>query len=526
MRDVKSRFQTDSGIDLEAFYRPDPNGSDIGAPGEFPFTRGVQPTMYRGRLWTMRQYAGFGSAAETNRRFKYLLAQGQTGLSVAFDLPTQMGLDSDHSLAAGEVGKVGVAIDTLQDMETVFNGIPLDRVSTSMTINATAAILLAMYIAVAKKQGVSPAIIGGTVQNDILKEYIARGLYIYPPKFSLRLVTDIFGYCERNVPNWNVISISGYHIREAGSTAVQELAFTFANAITYVQAALDSGLNIDAFAPRLSFFFDTHNDFLEEIAKFRAARTIWAKIAKTRFGAKNPKSWMLRFHAQTAGSSLTAQQPDNNVIRVTIQALAAILGGAQSLHTNSKDEALAIPTEEAARLALRTQQIIAYESGITNTVDPLGGSYAIEMLTKKIETEVEHLLEKIDSLGGMLPAIESGWIQSQIQEAAYAYQLSVEKKERVIVGVNDFKIDEEQKIPIHTANPALEAGQVQSLSKIRASRDERTVRESIRRLEEAAKGSENLMPHILAAVEAYTTVGEISDAFRRVHGLYQEAVTI
>src|SRR5215467_6052875 len=526
MREVKSRFQTDSGIELEPFYRPDVNPADIGGPGQFPYTRGIQPTMYRGRLWTMRQYAGFGSAAETNRRFKYLLAQGQTGLSTAFDLPTQMGLDSDHPLAAGEVGKVGVSIDTLRDMETLFDGIPLDRVSTSMTINASAAILLAMYIAVAKKQGVSPSAISGTVQNDILKEYIARGLYIYPPKFSLRLVTDVFGYCHREVPNWNVISISGYHIREAGSTAIQELAFTFGNAITYVQAALDAGLNIDDFAPRLSFFFDIHNDFLEEIAKLRAARTIWATITKNRFGAKNPKSCMLRFHAQTAGSSLTAQQPDNNVIRVTIQALAAVLGGAQSLHTNSKDEALAIPTEDAARLALRTQQIIAYESGVTNTVDPFGGSYAIETLTKKIETEVGHLLEKIDSLGGMLPAIESGWVQSQIQEAAYAYQLSVERKDRVIVGVNEFKIEEDHKIPIHVSDPALEAGQIANVKKVRASRDERAVCEAIRRLEDAARGSENLMPHILAAVEAYTTVEEISDAFRRVHGLYQEAVTI
>src|SRR5438874_5399824 len=393
---------------MEFFDRPDsPRTKDIGQPGEFPYTRGIQPTMYRGRLWTMRQYAGFGSAAETNKRFKYLLQNGQTGLSVAFDLPTQLGMDSDHPLAAGEVGKVGVAIDTLYDMETVFNGIPLDRVSTSMTINATAAILLAMYIAVAKKQGVPPKLINGTTQNDILKEYIARGLYIYPPKFSLRLITDIFGYCQQEVPNWNTISISGYHIREAGATGVQELAFTFANAITYVQAALDRGLDIDSFAPRISFFFDTHNDFLEEIAKFRAARRIWAKIMRDRFGAQNPRSWMLRFHAQTAGSSLTAQQPDNNVVRVTIQALAAVLGGAQSLHTNSKDEALAIPTIDAARLALRTQQIIAHESGVTNTVDPVGGSYAIETLTNKIEEEVSEHLKKIDSLGGMLAAIES-----------------------------------------------------------------------------------------------------------------------
>src|SRR5437762_2291005 len=502
------------------------NAADIGLPGEFPYTRGIQPTMYRGRLWTMRQYAGFGSAAETNRRFKYLLANGQTGLSVAFDLPTQLGRDSDYPMAAGEVGKVGVPIDTLRDMETVFDGIPLDRVSTSMTINATAAILLAMYIAVAKKQGVAAAAINGTTQNDILKEYVARGLYIYPPKFSLRLVTDIFAYCEHNVPNWNTISVSGYHIREAGSTAVQELAFTFGNAIAYVDAALEEGLNIDSFAPRLSFFFDTHNDFLEEIAKFRAARRIWAKIAKERFGAKNPKSWMLRFHAQTAGSSLTAQQPDNNVIRVAIQALAAVLGGTQSLHTNSKDEALAIPTAEAARLALRTQQILAYETGVVNTVDPVGGSYAIEDLTDKIEAEVRELLEKIDSLGGMLRAIESGWVQTQIHEAAYSYQRSIEKKERIIVGVNEFQIDEERKIPIHVSDPALEAAQIENLAQIRATRDERAARSAVERLENAARGAENLMPYIVEAVEAYATVGEISDALRKVHGEYQEALSI
>jgi len=525
MRDLKSRSETDSGIELEGFSRP--NGeAHTELPGDYPYTRGIQPTMYRGRLWTMRQYAGFGSAAETNRRFKYLLAHGQTGLSVAFDLPTQMGLDSDHALAAGEVGKVGVAIDTLHDMETVFEGIPLDKVSTSMTINATAAILLAMYIAVAKKQGLSPLVINGTVQNDILKEYIARGLYIYPPRFSLRLVTDVFGYCLENAPNWNTISISGYHIREAGSTAVQELAFTFANAITYVEAALDSGLNIDSFSPRLSFFFDTHNDFLEEISKFRAARRIWAKIARERFDAKNPKSWMLRFHAQTAGSSLTAQQPDNNVVRVAIQALAAVLGGAQSLHTNSKDEALAIPTEEAARLALRTQQIIAYESGATNTVDPVGGSYAIETLTEEMEAQVGQLLEKIDGFGGMLPAIESGWVQSQIQEAAYRYQRSVEEKQRIIVGVNQFQTDEEQKIPIHISDPELEAAQVENLSKTRTGRIVSAARGALERLENAARSSENLMPYILEAVEAYATVGEISDVFRRVHGEYREALTI
>jgi methylmalonyl-CoA mutase, N-terminal domain len=512
---------------MELFYRRGSSKTkDVAEPGEFPYTRGIQQTMYRGRLWTMRQYAGFGSAAETNKRFKYLLEHGQTGLSVAFDLPTQLGMDSDSPLAAGEVGKVGVAIDTLRDMETVFEGIPLDRVSTSMTINATAPILLAMYVAVAKKQGVSPSLINGTIQNDILKEYIARGLYIYPPKFSLRLITDVFAYCQQEVPNWNTISISGYHIREAGATAVQELAFTFANAITYVQAALDRGLDIDSFAPRISFFFDTHNNFLEEIAKFRAARRIWAKMMRDRFGAKNPRSWMLRFHAQTAGSSLSAQQPDNNVVRVTIQALAAVLGGAQSLHTNSKDEALAIPTADAARLALRTQQIIAHESGIINTVDPVGGSYAIENLTDQMEEEVTQYLEKIDSAGGMLTAIESGWVQGQIHEAAYKYQQSIERKERIIVGVNEFRIDEEQKIAIHLGDPAVQAAQIESLSNVRLTRDSNVARLAVERLDKAAKGSENLMPHIVEAVEAYATIGEISDAFRRVHGEYREVWTV
>jgi len=512
---------------MKPFYRPDSaNTKDIGQPGEFPYTRGIQSTMYRGRLWTMRQYAGFGSASETNKRFKYLLQNGQTGLSVAFDLPTQLGMDSDNPLSFGEVGKVGVAIDTLRDMETVFEGIPLDRVSTSMTINATAAILLAMYVAVARKQGVSPAVINGTIQNDILKEYIARGLYIYPPKFSLRLITDVFGYCQQEVPNWNTISISGYHIREAGATAVQELAFTFANAITYVQAALDKGLEIDSFVPRVSFFFDTHNDFLEEIAKFRAARRIWAKLTRDRFGARNPRSWMLRFHAQTAGSSLTAQQPDNNVVRVTIQAMAAILGGAQSLHTNSKDEALAIPAVDAARLALRTQQIIAHESGVVNTVDPLGGSYAVEALTDQLEEAVTQYIGKIESMGGMLSAIESGWVQGQIHESAYQYQQSIETKERVIVGVNEFRMDEDRKIPIHSGDPTVEAAQIESLSLARGARDAAAARAAVERLEQAAQGSENLMPYILNAVEAYATIGEISDAFRRVHGEYREAWAI
>jgi methylmalonyl-CoA mutase N-terminal domain/subunit len=527
MRELKPHFKTDSGIELERFYRPGSMPADqIGLPGEFPYTRGIQPTMYRGRLWTMRQYAGYGSAAETNARFKYLLANGQTGLSVAFDLPTQMGMDSDHPSAAGEVGKVGVSINTLHDMETMLHGIPLDRVSTSMTINATAPILLAMYIAVAKKQGVSLQAINGTLQNDILKEYIARGTYIYPPAFSLQLVTDVFEYCQHEVPNWNMISVSGYHIREAGSTAVQELAFTFGNAIAYIQGALNRGLDIDAFGPRLSFFFDTHNDFLEEIAKFRAARRIWAKIAKDRFHAKNPRTWMLRFHAQTAGSSLTAQQPDNNVVRVAIQALAAVLGGAQSIHTNSKDEALALPTAEAARLALRTQQIIAYESGVTNTVDPLGGSYAIEALTDEIERQAVEYLEKIDSLGGMVAAIESGWVQSQIQQAAYEYQRSIESKERIIVGVNEFRTEEAEPISIHQADPELEAAQVKALLRTRSTRNMNDVRSALDRLDGATRSSENLMPHILKAVEAYATIGEMSDVFRKVHGEYREALTV
>ena len=527
MRELKPRFETASGIELERFYRPGSERQDeIGLPGEFPYTRGIQSTMYRGKLWTMRQYAGFGSAAETNKRFKYLLVAGQTGLSVAFDLPTQIGLDSDNTLSAGEVGKVGVAIDTLHDMEALLDGIPLDKVSTSMTINASAAILLALYIAVAKKQGVSPKQINGTIQNDILKEYIARGTYIYPPTFSLRLITDIFAYCQEEVPNWNTISISGYHIREAGSTAAQELAFTFGNAIAYVEAAVARGLDIDAFAPRLSFFFNAHNDFLEELSKFRAARRMWAKIARDRFGAKNPRSHMLRFHAQTAGSSLTAQQPDNNVVRVTIQGLAAILGGAQSLHTNSKDEALSLPTADAARLALRTQQIIAYESGVANTVDPVGGSYAIEALTDTIENEAMQYLAKIDDLGGMLAAIETGWVQREIQDAAYKFQQSIESKERILVGVNDFQTDEADSIPLHTIDPALEPSQVASLQRARATRDARKVSDVLVRLEAAARGTENLMPFILEAVEAYASVGEISDAFRRVHGEYREALTI
>jgi methylmalonyl-CoA mutase N-terminal domain/subunit len=493
-------------------------------PGQHPYTRGIQPSGYRGKLWTMRQYAGYGSAAETNERFQYLLANGQTGLSVAFDLPTQMGMDSDHPLALGEVGKVGVAIDTLEDMETLLSGIPLERVSVSMTINATASILLAMVAAVAQKQNVPLSSLQGTVQNDILKEYIARGTYIYPPRFSLRLITDLIRYCAVELPNWNTISISGYHIREAGSTALQELAFTFANAITYAQAAIDSGMDFDSFAPRLSFFFNTHNDFLEEIAKFRSARRIWAKIAHDRFKARNPRSMMLRFHAQTAGSTLTGKQPDNNIVRVAVQALAAVLGGAQSLHTNSKDEALALPTAEAARLALRTQQIIAWESGVANTVDPVGGATAIERMTDELERKTFEYLETIERMGGMLAAIETGWVQSQIQDSAYAYQRAIESKERIVVGVNQFHVKESETVPIHSIDPEIEKAQVGRLAQMRARRDLHAVSDSLERLESAARTDENLMPHILAAVSVYASVGEISEVFRKVHGEYQEAL--
>ncbi|HEX4997471.1 MAG TPA: methylmalonyl-CoA mutase family protein [Terriglobia bacterium] len=499
----------------------------LGMPGEFPFTRGIHPDMYRGRLWTMRQYAGFGDAAQTNQRFHYLLANGQTGLSVAFDLPTQMGLDPDHPLALGEVGRVGVPIATLRDMEVLFDGIPLETVSTSMTINATAPILLAMYIAVARKQGARTERISGTIQNDILKEYLARGTQIYPPRFSLRLITDVFAFCQETVPNWNTISISGYHIREAGSTAVQELAFTFGNAIAYIQAAIDRGMKIDDFGPRLSFFFAAHNDFLEEIAKFRAARRIWATLARDRFGARNAKTMALRFHAQTAGSTLTAQQPDNNIARVTLQALAAVLGGAQSLHTNSRDEALALPTAESARLALRTQQIIAHESGVTNTVDPVGGAIAIEARTDSLERETFEILARIDAMGGMLAAIENGWAQREIQESAYRYQQAIEKKQQLIVGVNAFRVEEEPPFRIHTVDPALEKAQVTAVQRVRAERNAAAVNEAIAALETAAletaaRGDVNLLPPILRAVEAYATIGEISDAFRRTHGEYRE----
>jgi methylmalonyl-CoA mutase N-terminal domain/subunit len=500
--------------------------TDVEVPGEFPYTRGIYKDMYRGRLWTMRQYAGYATAEESNARYKYLLAQGTTGLSVAFDLPTQIGLDSDDPLALGEVGKVGVAIDSLEDMERLFAGIPLDEVSTSMTINATAAILLSLYLAVARKQGVPFNKVRGTLQNDILKEYIARGTYIYPPAPSLRLVTDIFGFCAREVPNWNTISISGYHIREAGSTAVQEVAFTLADGITYVEAALAAGLEIDDFAPRLSFFFNAHNNLLEEIAKFRAARRLWARIMRDRFKARDPRSLMLRFHTQTAGSSLTAQQPEVNVVRTTIQALAAVLGGTQSLHTNSMDEALALPTEATARVALRTQQVIAYESGVVETADPLGGSYAIEHLTDAIEAGAVAYLEKIAALGGMLRAIEIGYVQREIQEAAYRYQKAVEAREQVVVGVNRFQVDEEPPVNVLRIDPALEQAQVDRVRALRERRDTQAATAALNKLKQAATTDENLLPRILECVESYATVGEISNALRDIWGEYRETSTI
>ncbi len=491
-------------------------------PGQYPFTRGIYPDMYRSRLWTMRQYAGFGTAEESNHRYRYLLSQGITGLSVAFDLPTQMGMDSDHPLAAGEVGRVGVAICSLADMQRLFEGIRLADITTSMTINSTAAILLSFYVLVAKSQGADLCKISGTVQNDILKEYIARGTYIYPPRPAMRIITDLFAWAAREVPEWNTISISGYHIREAGSTAIQEVAFTLANAIAYISAAIEAGLDVDAFAPRLSFFFNSHSNFLEEIAKFRAARRLYAKIMRDRFGAQNPRSMMLRFHVQTAGSTLTAQQPDVNVVRVSMQALAAVLGGAQSLHTNGKDEALGLPTEEAARLALRTQQIIAHETGVTNTADPVGGSYYIEKLTDEIERGAQEYIDRIDAMGGTLAAIERGFIQAEIQNAAYAYQQAVERGDAVVVGVNKFQQDEKEQPATFRLDPALEAQQVSRLRELRASRDGQAVENRLGGLEAAARGSENLMPHILACAEAYATVGEISDRLRAVFGEYKE----
>jgi len=491
-------------------------------PGEFPYTRGIYRNMYKARLWTMRQYAGFGSAEESNRRYQYLLSQGTTGLSVAFDLPTQMGMDPDHPLASGEVGKVGVSIASIADMEELFKGIPLENVSTSMTINSTAAILLSLYVLVGRRQGADVKKLQGTVQNDILKEYIARGTYIYPPRASMRIVTDLFAWAGSEVPEWNTISISGYHIREAGSTAVQEVAFTLADAIAYVSAAVNAGLNVDAFAPRLSFFFNGHNNFLEEIAKYRAARRLYAHIMKDRFGAKDPKSMMLRFHTQTAGSSLTAQQPDVNVVRTTIQALAAVLGGTQSLHTNSRDEALGLPTEEAAKLALRTQQVIAYESGVTAEPDPLGGSPYIESLTDKIESEARAYIEKIDGMGGTLAAIESGYIQREVQNAAYFYQQSVERGETIVVGVNRFQETNEKAIPVFRVDPVIEQRQVKRVRELRASRDAATWERTLNDLEAAARGAANLMPCILAACDAKATVGEISDTMRKVFGEYKE----
>ena len=515
---------TSSGIEMKTVFRPADGAvdytRDLNEPGEFPYTRGPYASMYRGKLWTMRQYAGYASAAESNARYRYLLEQGQTGLSVAFDLPTQMGYDSDHSMAQGEVGRAGVAIDTLEDMELLFDRIPLDKVSTSMTINSTAAILLAMYIAVAKKQGVAGEKISGTIQNDILKEYIARGTYIYPPRQSLRIVTDIFAYCAREVPRWNTISISGYHIREAGSTAAQEVAFTLADAIAYVEAAMDRGLGVDDFAPRIAFFFNSHNQFLEEVAKFRAARRLWARIMRDRFKARDPRSQMLRFHAQTAGSSLTAQQPEVNIVRTTIQALAAVLGGAQSLHTNSMDEALGLPTEHAARIALRTQQVIGYESGVADTADALGGSYAIEHLTNEIERLAADYIKKIDELGGMLKAIEKGFVQREVEHAAYEYQRGVESGDQTVVGVNRFTSDEAASVPVLRIDPELERQQIDRLDRVRASRDERAAREALDQVEQAAHTDENLMPHIVQAVEAYATLGEISDRLRAVFGEY------
>jgi methylmalonyl-CoA mutase N-terminal domain/subunit len=550
----RESFETTSGIPVKRVYTPDDVRADyirdLAFPGQYPFTRAVQPTMYRGRLWTMRQYAGYATAEESNQRYKYLLEQGQTGLSVAFDLPTQIGYDSDYELAEGEVGKVGVAISSLEDMETLFDGIPLDKVSTSMTINAPAAILLAMYIAVAKKQGVEMSRLRGTIQNDILKEYVARGTYIFPPAPSMRLITDTFRYCKDNLPLWNSISISGYHIREAGSTAVQEVAFTLANAIAYVQAAIDVGLDVDDFAPRLSFFFGAHNDLFEEAAKFRAARRLWARIMKDRFGAQTPHSWKMRFHTQTAGCTLTAQQPDNNVVRVTLQALAAVLGGTQSLHTNSRDEALSLPTEDSVRIALRTQQIIAHESGVADTIDPLAGSYFVEHLTDEIEKRAQEYIEKIDAIGGALTAIENGYIQREIQESAYRYQRAVDQKEQIVVGVNEFTVSETTSLRLLKVDPAVRERQMARLAALKQRRDNGKVKNLLGKLEQTAlrqpfdgaqaraqdiatgacpelgRRDENLLPVILECVESYATLGEICGVLRRVFGEYRPTVAL
>ncbi|OZU90029.1 methylmalonyl-CoA mutase [Virgibacillus indicus] len=519
----KDTFTTSADIEVDRLYtgEEDSFDSELGYPGQYPYTRGIQPTMYRSRFWTMRQYAGFGSAKETNKRFRYLLEQGQTGLSVAFDLPTQIGYDSDDVMSEGEVGKVGVAIDTLQDMEQLLDQIPLDKVSTSMTINASAAILLCMYIAVGEKQGVPSKKLTGTIQNDILKEYIARGTYIYPPKPSMRLITNIFEYCQQNLPKFNTISISGYHIREAGANAVQEAAFTIANGLSYVDAAIESGLDVDSFAPRLAFFFNAHNNFFEEVAKFRAARRIWAKIMKEHYKAKDPKSWKLRFHTQTGGSTLTAQQPDNNIVRVTLQALAAVMGGTQSLHTNSRDEALSLPTEDSARIALRTQQIIANESGVADTVDPLGGSYYVEELTDKIEIEVNKYLDRIKEIGGAVQAIEEGYMQREIHQNAYEIQKRIEKEEEIIVGLNKFKLDEEVNPDLLKVDEALEKEQIQSMESIRQKRDQNAVNAALADLKEQAKAADsNLIPYILNAVKVYATIGEISNVMRDEFGEY------
>lgn len=524
-------FVTGSNTEVNRLYDPfdliDFDYIDeLNFPGEYPYTRGVQPTMYRGRLWTMRQYAGFGDAEESNKRYQYLLKNGQTGLSIAFDLPTQIGYDSDHSMSHGEVGKVGVAIDSLEDMETLFNNIPLDKVSTSMTINAPAAVLLAMYIAIAEKQGISSSELNGTIQNDILKEYIARGTYIFPPVPSMRLITDIFDYCSKELPKWNTISISGYHIREAGATAIQEIAFTLANGIAYVDAAAKKGLDIDTFAPRLSFFFNAHNDLFEEVAKFRAARRIWAKIMKERFGAKDPKSMMLRFHTQTAGCTLTAQQPDNNVVRVAIQALAAVLGGTQSLHTNSRDEALSLPSQKSVRIALRTQQIIAYESGVAETIDPMAGSYYLESMTKKIEQGAMDYINKIDQLGGSPKAIEKGFIQREIQNSAYQYQKDIEEKKRIVVGVNQFQSEEEPMKYLLKVNPEIEKRQTEKLNKMKKKRNEAKVQKELKLLRKTASSKQNIMPSILNCVKCYATLGEICDELRSVFGEYRESLKI
>ena len=527
----KAEFTNTSGIPLKRVCTPLDVADfgymkELGLPGEYPYTRGVQPTMYRGRLWTMRQYAGFATAEDTNRRYRFLLDQGQTGLSVAFDLPTQIGYDSDHPLAQGEVGKVGVTIDSLKDMEILFDQIPLDKVSTSMTINSPAAVLLAMYIAVAENHGVASKDLRGTIQNDILKEYSARGTYIFPPKPSMRIITDIFSFCSEKVPQWNTISISGYHIREAGSTAVQEVAFTLADGIAYVEAALEAGLDIDEFGPRLSFFFNAHLDFLEEIAKFRAARRLWATIMRDRFKAKDPRSMMMRFHTQTAGCTLTAQQPKNNIVRVAFQALSAVLGGTQSLHTNSMDEAFALPGEEAVQIALRTQQLIGYESGVVDTVDPLGGSYYIEELTKEIFNRAKEYIDKIDEFGGAASAIEQGFIQREIQDSAYRYQREIEKGERVVVGVNKFQVEEESPKDLLRVDPAVRVSQMERLKRLKSERDNVKVKNILSELRNAAEGKDNLMPIIVDAVKAYATLGEICDALRDIFGEYQPVSTI